>query len=1031
MHETQRPEKAVTRRDFIKLSATVTGTAAFVGMMPRLKWQKALAEGENYPLANPENMMYSICLNCHNACTIKGHILDGVLVKVDGNPFSAQNLQPHIPEDTPLDIAAKIDAPVCPKGQASVQVLYDPYRLRKVLKRAGKRGENKWVTIEWDQFIDEVANGGNLFGEGRVDGFKDVWKLRDPELSAEMAADASAVAAGDMTVAEFKKKHAAHLDLLIDPDHPDLGPINNQFIFQGGRVEHGRKEFIKRFVYSSFGSVNFYLHTTICEQSHHIAYKMATGKSHMKPDTANAEFVIYFGTSPFEANFGPTNMVPKITRGIVERNFKYAVVDPRLSKTAAKAWMWVPIKPGTDAALALGMIRWIIENERYDATFLSAPNKESANSNNETSSTDATHLVNTETMKFATASEIGLELPEDAKDGRVVLVDGKPALATTAEKGDLFVDTKINGVPVKSVFQMLKERAFEKTLDEYAEICGIKARDIAVLGTEFTSHGKKAVAELYRGPVQHTNGYYNGQAIITLNALIGNVDWKGGLTKGGGHWHEDGSKPGAPFPKSVITSAPGGLKKFGIHVNREGTAYEKSTLFEGYPARRPWYPFTGELYQNIIPSMAAGYPYPGKILVIQKGTPILASPAGQAQIELLKDPKKIPLVIACDVVIGETSMYADYIIPDITYLERWGFSHISPDVVTKVSKVRQPLVAPLVETVTVDGEEMPISIEAFFIAVAKKLRLPGFGKNGMAEGYDLNRPEDYYLKMAANLAFGDKEDGSEKLPDATDEELAIFRQARSHLPNSVFDEKKWRKSVPSELWRSVVTLLNKGGRFEPADKAYSGDKMHHQWKGQWNLFVEKVAQGKNSITGENFDGLPKYEPIQDAASKVINTDGYDLHLITYKEITGGQSRTHGAYWLDAVLPENYVLMNSRDARRLSLQTGDTVRLTSSSLPEGKFNLGDGRTYQVTGKVKVIEGIRPCTIAVSWSYGHWAYGSNDVTVDGHTVKGDPRRGTGIVPNPVMWLDPVVGDVCLTDPIGGSASFYDTHVKVEKV
>ncbi|RMD48439.1 MAG: molybdopterin oxidoreductase, partial [Candidatus Thermofonsia bacterium] len=403
--------------------------------------------------------------------------------------------------------------------------------------------------------------------------------------------------------------------------------------------------------------------------------------------------------------------------------------------------------------------------------------------------------------------------------------------------------------------------------------------------------------------------YYNGQAIITLNALIGNVDWKGGLTTGGSHWHEDGSK-GGPFPKSDLISAPGGLKKFGIHVNREGATYEKSTLFDGYPAKRPWYPFTGELYQNVIPSAAAGYPYFIKALFIQKGTPILASPAGHVQIEMLRDPKKIPLVIACDVVVGETSMYADYIIPDITYLERWGISHTSPDVVTKMSKVRQPLIAPLTETVTVDGEEMPISLEAFLIAVGKKLGLAGFGKNGLGEGWDFNRMEDYFLAMCTNLAYGDKDDGSEMLPEADDEEMRIFREAHAHLPKSVFDEEKWKKAVPADMWRRVVYLINRGGRFEAADAAYKGDKMHHQWKGQWNLYVEKVAKGKNSMNGENFSGLPKVEPVLDAAGNEVKDDGYDLKLITYKEVTGGQSRTHGAYWTTAVLPENFIAINS-------------------------------------------------------------------------------------------------------------------------
>ena len=1033
---TEPTSKQLSRRDFLKLSGAAGATAAFLGSMPKIGQAvaKANQKAAAYPLNAPEHIIYSKCLNCHNACPIKGHIQDGVLVKIDGNPYSPQNLNPHLAEDTPLADAAHMDAPLCPKGQAGVQVLYDPYRIRKVLKRAGKRGENKWTVIEWDQFIDEIVTGGDMFGEGNVDGFDAIWKLRDPALGKELGADSAAVAAGTMTLAEFKSKHKPHLDVLIDPEHPDLGPVNNQFIFLGGRVEHGRKEMTKRFTYNSFGSANYYLHTTICEQSHHIAFKMASGKSHMKADTMNSEFVIFFGTSPFEANFGPTNMAPKITESLVKRNFKFAVVDPRLSKTASKAWKWISPKPGADAAIALGMIRWIIENERYDAAFLGAPNKDAAAANHETSVTDATYLVRTDEMKYLTPEDAGLEVPLDDKGNpiasRVVLTDGVPALSAQAAKGDLLVNAKVNGIAVKSAFQLLSERAAEKSIEEYADYAGVSADDIIELAAEFTSHGKKAVADMYRGAVQHTNGYYNGQAIITLNALIGNLDWKGGLTTGGGHWHEDGSKAGAPFAKANLIAVPGGFSAFGIHVNLESATYEKSTLFAGYPATRPWYPFTNELYQPVIPNAAAGYPYQGKILLTQMGTPILAAPAGQAQIEILRDSTKIPLYIACDVVIGETSMYADYIVPDLTYMERWGHEHTTPDVVTKQSKARQPMVAALTDIVTVDGEEMPIGLEALLISIGKKLGLPGFGTDGLGEGWNFDRPEQYYLAMAANLAFGDKEDGSETLAPATEEEMAIFRAARSHLPTSVFDEEKWRKAVPANLWASVVTLLNKGGRFEPASKAYSGDKMAHKFAGQWNLFVEKVAQGKNSISGKNFDGLPRVEPVTDAAGNAVQNEG-DLHLITYKEVTGGQSRTHGAYWLQTMLPENFVLLNSVDARRLGLKTGDTVALTSNSLPTGQFELGDGRTYRVTGKVKVIEGLRPGVVAVSWSYGHWAYGSNDVVVDGKVVKGDKRRSTGTVTNALLTIDPVVGDVCLTDPIGGSASFYDTFVTINKI
>jgi len=1042
--------REVSRRDFIKTSAFVGGTGILATQLPRAM-QKASPHlggltGENaetnavYPLGQPENVVYSICLQCHTACSIKTHVVDGIVIKVDGNPYSPMNLLPHLDQATPVAEAARVDAKLCPKGQAGIQTTYDPYRLRKILKRKGPRGSGQWETVDFNQAIDEIVNGGDLFGEGPVPGLKDIYKLRDAKLSKEMAGDAANVGKGKMTVDEFKAKYADNLDVLIDPDRPDLGPVNNQFVLQCGRIEHGRKELGKRFAGPSFGSKNFYEHTSICEQSHHIAYKQMTGgKTHFKPDILNAEFVIFFGTGAFEANFGPTPMAEKVTESLVNRNFKMAVVDPRLSKTAAKAQWWVPIKPGTDAAMALGMIRWIIENERYDKAYLENPNKDAAAADNESTSTDATHLINLDTMLFLTPEDAGLERPVD-KNGNpvsglyVVMTADGPALHSEAEAGLLEGAFTVNGVKAKPVFQLLKERAQEKTLSEAAAICGIPEKSIVELASEFTSHGKKAAIDLYRGPVQHTNGYYNAQTIITLNVLIGNMDWTGGLQAGGGHWHEDGSKAGAPFPKSnVAGGTPGGFKAFGHKLTREGSSYEASTYFQtdGYPAKRPWYPFTGNVYQEVIPSAGDGYPYPIKALLIHKGTPAMASPAGHSAIDILRDTEKIPLLMASDIIIGETTMYADYVIPDLSFLERWATSHTTPDVMTKISKVRQPTAAPLTEIVTVDGEEMPISLEAFMIAVGKKMGLPGFGKDGLGEGFNFDRPEQFYLALAANLAFGDKEDGSETLPAADEAEMQIFRAARSHLPSAVFDEAQWKAAVTPAVWPSVVYLLNRGGRFEAANKAYDGDKVHHKWGKVWHLYPEPVAKAKNSLSGERFSGLPLFEPVRDAAGKEIKDDGFDMTLITFKEISGGHSRTISNYWSNlAILPENFVLLNRADAASQGLRDGDEVFITSATLREGKFDLGNGQEYAVKGKVRAIEGIAPGTVAVSWHYGHWAYGSNDVVVDGKTVTGDRRRGTGILPNPAMRLDPSVNAVCLTDPIGGSASFYDTRVKLKK-
>ena len=100
---------------------------------------------------------------------------------------------------------------------------------------------------------------------------------------------------------------------------------------------------------------------------------------------------------------------------------------------------------------------------------------------------------------------------------------------------------------------------------------------------------------------------------------------------------------------------------------------------------------------------------------------------------------------------------------------------------------RQPAVAPLTDTVTVFGEKMPLSMESLVLGLAEKLKLPGFGENAFGPGLHLKREEDLYLRMVANMAFGDKPDGSENVPAADAEEIQIFEQARRHLPTTVFD----------------------------------------------------------------------------------------------------------------------------------------------------------------------------------------------------------------------------------------------------
>ena len=81
-----------------------------------------------------------------------------------------------------------------------------------------------------------------------------------------------------------------------------------------------------------------------------------------------------------------------------------------------------------------------------------------------------------------------------------------------------------------------------------------------------------------------------------------------------------------------------------------------------------------------------------------------------------------------------------------------------------------------------------------------------------------------------------------------------------------------------------------------------------------------------------------------------------------------------------------------------------------------------------GKVHTTQGIRPGVIAFSLGFGHWSYGAADFTVNGQVIKGEERRARGVHGNAAMRVDPYLGDTTLIDPVGGSAVFFDTMVKL---
>ena len=95
------------------------------------------------------------------------------------------------------------------------------------------------------------------------------------------------------------------------------------------------------------------------------------------------------------------------------------------------------------------------------------------------------------------------------------------------------------------------------------------------MAREFTSHGRKAACEAYRGVCKHPNGYYNTAAVLMLNLLIGNLNWTGGLTVGGGGFSYS---KGGRYDVMGVPAAKG--LAYGVKLSREEAHYEE---FERIP----------------------------------------------------------------------------------------------------------------------------------------------------------------------------------------------------------------------------------------------------------------------------------------------------------------------------------------------------------------------------------------------------------------------------------------------------------------
>lgn len=211
-----------------------------------------------------------------------------------------------------IKVEGDVSSPVtkgtlCSKGLSSVDMLYQPERLLHPLKRVGERGEGKWQRISWDEALDTITR-----------------RLR--EIEDKYGKEAVGLATGT-----------------------SRGWISYYFRFA-----------------NAFGRQQIGPGLAQCALPRITGGMLVTGGGAMEcPDYPQTQCMIVWGANP------PATW-PVKALGMMEakaRGAKLIVVDSALSETAAKADLWLQVRPGTDAALALGMLNIIINEELFDKDF--------------------------------------------------------------------------------------------------------------------------------------------------------------------------------------------------------------------------------------------------------------------------------------------------------------------------------------------------------------------------------------------------------------------------------------------------------------------------------------------------------------------------------------------------------------------------------------------------------------------------------------------------------------------------------------
>ena len=421
---------------------------------------------------------------------------------------------------------------LCARGQSGLMNAYDPDRVLYPLIRVGQRGAGQFRRASWEEALDLVAQ--------------------------KMLA--------------IKQQYGA--EAMVFSSTHNLSQVQFENLLGG------------------FGSPNYGTQRSLCFNAMVTAHLLTYGIQEPERNYDKAQYILLTGRNLFEAI---STSETRALNAAVARGAKLVVLDPRFTKTAAKASEWLPVRPGTDLAFHLALLNVILGEGLFNRALVSQYS------------------------------------------------NGLDGLAA-------------------AVKDYTPEWAAGKT--------GLPADTIRRIAHEFAAAGPYALAHPGWRTSNFINSFQTERAIAILNALSGNI-----------------FTPGAPLIGDATVAA---LPALG---NPPQPAYPRTTALrlDGVPWQYPLVPLALGIFQNIRDAILSGQPYQARGWFVARQNPVLSLPEKQKTLQAIS---KLDFVVTMDLLMNDTSWYADVVLPEASYLERYD----PLNVLDGQLWLRQPVIEPLGES---------------------------------------------------------------------------------------------------------------------------------------------------------------------------------------------------------------------------------------------------------------------------------------------------------------------------------------------